>query len=189
MSADGRSERLALVGGALATALAYIGLYHLNGWLFSQAMINENVSWVFLPAAVRMLAVLLFGWAGVAGLFAGSVLVVPDYVLAEPVRCVTLGVLSSFPALVAARWVQHRLQVPLDLGGMRPRHLMWFGLAGGLANSLGHTLYFMLRAGNLQPLGGFLPMLVGDALGTLVVLYLGARLTRQVRLPGHSPSR
>lgn len=183
MSADGRSERLALVGGALATALAYIGLYHLNGWLFSHAMINENVSWVFLPAAVRMLAVLLFGWAGVAGLFAGSVLVVPDYVLAEPVRCVTLGVLSSFPALVAARWVQQRLQVPLDLGGMRPRHLMWFGLAGGLANSLGHTLYFMLEKGSLDPLAGFVPMFAGDTAGTLLTIYAVAFLLRGVRLP------
>ncbi len=170
-------------------ALVYVVFYWLNGWLFSTFKVTENIAWIFLPAAIRMVAVLLAGWAGVAGLFIGSLAVMLPTLQADAAHALTLATLSSVPSLYAAQAVRWLRRIPGDLAGMTGRDLLAFGLAGGLANSGVHTLYFMLRAGNLQPLGGFVPMLVGDALGTLVVLYLGARLTRQVRLPGHSPSR
>ncbi len=42
----------------------------------------------------------------------------------------------------------------------------------------------MLRAESMQPLSGLVPMFVGDAIGTVVMLYLGAMVLRRVRLPG-----
>ena len=56
-----------------------------------------------------------------------------------------------------------------------------FGLAGGLVNSLVHTLYFAGREGNLEPFHGFVPMFVGDSIGTLIVLYVGAISLRHFR--------
>ena len=40
----------------------WVGLFALNGWLFDRFAFSENVSWVFLPAALRMIAVLLAPW-------------------------------------------------------------------------------------------------------------------------------
>lgn len=169
--------------GLAFAGLGYAGLYYFNGWLFEHAVVTEHISWVFLPAAVRMIAVLVFGWVGVAGLFIGSISVIPDLVQSDLAQALTLATLSSVPALVAARGVQRLLGVSTTLAGITGRQLLCFGFAGGLVNSLSHTAYFTWRAGNLEPLAGFGPMFVGDTLGTVLVLYAGAMLLRRIRPP------
>lgn len=169
------------VAGALLAGLGYVFFFELNAWMFSQVKISENISWVFLPAAIRMLAVLLVGWAGVAGLFLGSLVVISHLVVNEPGHALVLATLSSVPSLLAARAVQRSLGIQTDLAGMTGRHLLVFGLAGGLVNSLAHTLYFAGREGNLSPFHGFIPMFVGDSVGTLLVLYAGAITLRHFR--------
>lgn len=169
---------------AASSALGYAAFYTLNTWLFSTFAVTEHIAWVFLPAAIRMVAVLLAGWAGVAGLFVGSVAVIAPMLLTDPAHALILATLSSVPSLYAAQAVRRLRHIPGDLAGMTGRDLMAFGVAGGLANSAVHTLYFMLRAESLQPLAGFIPMFVGDAIGTFAMLYAGATLLRRMRLPG-----
>lgn len=169
------------VAGVLLAGLGYVFFYELNAWLFSQVKVTENISWVFLPAAIRMLAVLMFEWAGVAGLFLGSLAVILDLLAEQPAHALALASLSSVPSLLVARVVQRALGIGADLGGMTGRHLLVFGLAGGLVNSLVHTLYFAGREGSLEPFHGFVPMFVGDSIGTLLVLYAGAISLRQFR--------
>lgn len=169
------------VAGAVVSALAYVLFYELNDWLFEQVKISNHISWIFLPAAVRMLSVLLFGWAGVAGLFVGSLAVILEVFQAEPVHALSLACLSSVPSLLAARFVQKVTGVGADLAGMTGKHLLVFGLAGGLANSLVHTVYFGGYQGSLEPVHGFVPMFVGDSVGTLLMLYAGAIALRQFR--------
>jgi hypothetical protein len=56
----------------VATALAWAVLYRLND-IWSDALAwSDGVTWLFLPAAVRPLAILLFGLRGAVGLFVGS---------------------------------------------------------------------------------------------------------------------
>ncbi|MFD0668624.1 hypothetical protein ACT80S_12970 [Ramlibacter sp. MAHUQ-53] len=172
-----------LLVGIASAGLAYAGLYHLNAWLFDHSEFTRHINWIFLPAAVRMVAVLVFGWAGVAGLFIGSISVIPEIVQSDFLHAATLATLSSVPALLAARAVQRLLDVPASLAGVTGKQLLCFGVAGGLANSVAHTLYFAWRAGSLEPLQGFTPMLVGDTVGTLLMLYAGAILLRGVRVP------
>ncbi len=169
--------------GAAVSALAYMFFYELNDWLFKQVQVSSHISWVFLPAAVRMLSVLMFGWAGVVGLFAGSLAVILELLQAEPVHALALATLSSVPSLLAARFVQKAIGVGDDLAGMTGKHLLVFGLAGGLANSLVHTIYFAGSQGSLEPVHGFIPMFVGDSIGTLMMLYAGAIALRQFRAP------
>ncbi|MEY2619840.1 MAG: hypothetical protein RL522_2842 [Pseudomonadota bacterium] len=175
-------QRLSLtqcLAGMAVVALTYILFFKLNDWAFSVAKVSNHISWVFLPAAIRMLAVMLLGWAGVAGLYLGSLTQLGDLLATDPVSALVVAAVSSVPCLVAARLVQRALRVAPDLAGMTGRHLVIFGLAGGLASSGAHTLYFVWAAGSLDPLAGFLPMFVGDTLGTLIVLYVAAlALTR-----------
>jgi hypothetical protein len=46
-----------------------------------------------------------------------------------------------------------------------------------------HTLYFAYAAQSLAPVEGFVPMFVGDTLGTFIVLYLGALVINRVLPP------
>lgn len=167
--------------GSVSSAIGYASLYEFNSWLFARASFSEHISWVFLPAAVRMLAVLLFGWAGVVGLFIGSIAVIQPILETDPVRAVVLALLSSLPSLVAARLVQSALAVPATLSGITGRQLLLFALAGGLANSLLHTLYFAWRSSSVATLEGFVPMFVGDTLGSLLLLYAAALALRLVK--------
>ena len=169
---------------AACSALAYVAFFLLNDWLFTAVAVTENVSWIFLPAAIRMVAVLLAGWAGVLGLFVGSLAVIMPTLATDPAHALILATLSSVPSFYAAQAVRRYLRIPGSLAGMTGRDLLCFGLAGGLVNSTVHTLYFMLRAEGLQPLGGLLPMFVGDTVGTFAMLYLGALVLRRIRLPG-----
>jgi hypothetical protein len=171
------------VAGAVLTAGGYIGFFQLNDWLFQSIQVSEHINWIFLPAAVRMISVLLFGWAGVLGLFLGSVGVILPMLAEDPARAVSLAVLSSVLPMAAALSVRHFLDVPEDLAGMSGKQLLSVGLAGGLFNSVGHNIYFAAHAGNLEALHGIVPMFVGDSIGTLIMLYTGALLLRRLRLP------
>jgi hypothetical protein len=169
--------------GVVVVALVYLLFFRLNAWLFDRVKVSDYISWVFLPAAIRMLAVLLLGWAGVIGLYLGSLTQLGPTLATDPVNALALAAVSSLPCLVAARIVQRVQGVGADLAGMTGRQLLICGLAGGLASSAAHTLYFALIALSTTPLAGFLPMLVGDTVGMLLMLYLAAIVLHRLRLP------
>lgn len=169
--------------GAAGVAVTYLSIYQFNDWVFDQVKVSDFVSWVFLPAAIRMLSVLLFGWAGVAGLFLGSIACIPQVAAEDPAKALILATLSSVPSLLAARCVQRLAGIPLDLAGLQPRHLLMFGLAGGLTNSVVHTAYFVLAQQSASALENFVPMFIGDSIGTLIILYLGALALRRIAPP------
>ncbi len=169
--------------GAAGVAVAYLTFYKFNDWLFNQVKVSDFVSWVFLPAAIRMLSVLLLGWAGVLGLFLGSLAAISPLVSEAPAHALTLATLSSVPSLLAARLVHRLGGIPLDLAGRQARHLLMFGLAGGLANSAVHTVYFVLSEQSPAAFNNFVPMFIGDSIGTLIFLYAGALVLRRIAPP------
>lgn len=180
MQYGGGLTRSQWLGGAAAVALAYVLFYRLNNWLFDQTKVSDFVSWIFLPAAIRMVAVLLLGWAGVAGLFVGSVLVIFPILVEDPAHALTLAAMSSVLPLLAAFSVQKLAGITADLSGLKGRHLFAFGLAGGLVNSVAHSTYFVLHDGSLSPLSALPAMFVGDSIGTLVMLYAAAIVMRRL---------
>jgi uncharacterized membrane protein YhhN len=44
-------------------------------WVFKSLEVNHYVSWIFLPAFIRIVSVLLFGWAAVIGLIIGAIII------------------------------------------------------------------------------------------------------------------
>jgi hypothetical protein len=180
---QGPSSVLHFLAGMAAVALTYVLVFKLNSWLFSVAKVTDHISWIFLPAAIRMLAVMLLGWAGVAGLYIGSLSLLGSMFEFDPLGAFIVAGLSSVPCLIAARLVQRLLKVRSDLAGMSGRQLLIFGLAGGFLSSMGHTLYFAYAAQSLEPVEGFVPMFVGDTLGTFIVLYLGALVINRLVSP------
>ena len=180
---QGLSSVLHFVAGMAVVALIYVLVFKLNAWLFSVAKITDHISWIFLPAAIRMLAVMLLGWSGVAGLYIGSLSLLGSMFEFDPVGALIVAGLSSVPCLIAARVVQRLFRVRTDLAGMTGRQLLVFGVAGGFLSSGLHTLYFAYAAQSLAPVEGFVPMFVGDTLGTFIVLYLGALVINRLLPP------
>ena len=180
---QGPSSVLHFFAGMAAVALLYVLVFTLNAWMFSVARVSDHISWIFLPAAIRMLAVMLLGWSGVAGLYVGSLSLLGSMFEFDPLGALIVAGLSSVPCLLAARLVQRLFRVRTDLAGMTGRQLLVFGVAGGFLSSGFHTLYFVYAAQSLDPVDGFIPMFVGDTLGTFIVLYLGALVINRLVPP------
>lgn len=168
-------------------ALAYWLLYYLNAWIFASFEFTARVSWIFLPAAIRMIAVLLFNWRGAAGLFIGTLATcIPVFGLANA-DTFAYPLLSAFCPMLAMSLGVHLMNVRADLGGLKAWQLLVFALLGALFNSVAHNLYFQL-SGNAQSwLTALVPMFVGDLVGTLIVLYVSAALLRT--LSSHNASQ
>lgn len=152
-------------------AVLWVLLFQLNAWIFSGAFATTYVSWIFLPAALRMIAVMVGDWAGALGLFFGALI---TNFLAVDIDIITSLILASLSALgpvcavyLCTRW----LHLPNNLLGLQRTHLLVFATAGAIFNVFPHNMYFYLSGLADSAWEGVLPMLVGDIVGTLFVLY------------------
>ena len=167
-----RTGPLPLLAQVLFVASVWVLLYVLNDWLFDQVAISAYASWVFLPAALRMLAVLLCGWVGVVGLFVGSLITgIYTHGLLDPGMLVVLAGLSALSPMVAflvcTRWFGWRS----DLRGLSATQLVVLSLLVSLCGAGLHNMH-LLAIGAIETIGQtFVTMFVGDMVGTFVVLY------------------
>ena len=175
------SRLFTLATTSSGVALAWILLFKLNAWLFAFVTVSENVSWVFLPAAIRVLAVMLFGWTGALGLFGGGLLTSNFMSGGSLSESVVLAGLSALGPLVAVRVCAHFLQTSPDLGGLGAKGLFIFAVAGAVFNVVPHSLYLYEAGKVVNPLGSMASMFVGDLVGTLMVLYAAAGLLGLMR--------
>ena len=158
----------------IAVTLTWVLFYHLSLWVFSYFEYNPRVYWIFLPAGIRMISVFIFGWAGVLGLFIGSV------ITNEADMCsyvVYLAAISALAPMVAKRTCKWWFNIPSTLQGLTGKQLLVFAITGAVANSLFSSLYFHFTDG-MDTVKNFFPMFVGDLLGTLIILYLSKGLLR-----------
>ncbi len=72
MTVQSDSSATTMVAEMSGVAVLWVTLFKLNEWLFSTFEFAEHVNWIFLPAAVRVAAILLFRVRGAVGLFVGG---------------------------------------------------------------------------------------------------------------------
>jgi len=165
---------------SMGVTIFWVALYLLNNWLFSEIHLNGFISWVFLPAAIRMLAVMINGWAGVLGLFFGAILTNLSQLEFEPTNVLMLAGLSALGPLAAVQLCTRWLQIPVDLAGLKRSQLLVFAVVGAVFNVFPHNLFFYLTGVSDDAWSGVLPMFVGDLAGTLIVLYVASFSIRMV---------
>ena len=161
-------------------AFAWVALFSLNAWLFSGVHLTGFISWIFLPAAIRMLAVMVGGWAGALGLFFGAIITNMGLLEFEPFNVLVLAALSALGPLIAVHICTRWLNLPTDLAGLQRSQLMAFALAGAILNVFPHNIYFYMMGLAPDAWSGVMPMLVGDLTGTLIVLYLASLSIRLI---------
>lgn len=154
-----------------ATAATWVGLFDLNTWLFDALDMGHVVNWVFLPAAIRMLAVMGLGRRGAAGLWLGNLVTSAAVFAMAPLHWLTVSTLSAGGPLVAVYLVMRLLRVPMSLQGLTPGQLAVFAVAGALCNAIPHNIFFWAVGLVNSPFERLVPMFVGDLLGTFLVLY------------------
>ena len=162
---------LTLAASAIAVALLWVLLFRLNRWALSSFDVTGFISWIFLPAAIRMLAIMACDWVGAVGLFAGALFTNQ----ADPTISLTDGIvlafLSSAGPLVAFWCCTRLLRLPFTLTGLTAKQLLVFATVGAALNAVPHNIYFFLSGRMTSPIEGLVPMFLGDLVGTMVVLY------------------
>lgn len=163
----------------------WIGLFELNAWAFASLEWTRTVDWIFLPAGVRLLAVLLWDWPGVIGLWLGAIVTgIPMFGLASPrwLAAATVSAAAPYVAIALSRWL---FDLQPTLQGLTPAALLKLSVVGAVTSVAMHSTLFW-SWGQQHIAHSAVAMLVGDLSGTLIVLYvaraligLGDRLLRR----------
>lgn len=161
------------VAAVPAIALLWIGLYQLNGWVFAALEETETANWIFLPAALRLIAVLVLGWRGVLGLWLGTLATnvdIFDDVWSEP----SLGVatVSALSPWLAVAMTRGRLDLRADLSGLGAADLVLLAIVSAICSALLHSAYLQWHGFDLATAGSPITMFVGNVVGSFVALYL-----------------
>jgi hypothetical protein len=169
----------------LATAAAWTVLHQVNA-IWSDALAwSAGVTWLYLPAAIRLVAILLFGIRGALGLFVGSLITMTLFTDAPAGRVLAVAALSSLAPLIAVTLAARQLGIGRDLVGLAPRQLLVLVVVCAAVSVCLHNVYYWHVDLHDDLHSGLLPMFVGDVLGTLLVLYaVRGALRLRARLAG-----
>jgi glucose-6-phosphate-specific signal transduction histidine kinase len=167
------------VGGV---ALTWVVLFQLNSYWFERFNVSPYAAWIFLPAAVRVLAVLLFQGRGVWGLFLGAMITNAGLLSQHLFEALALSTMSAVAPAVAVllgiRWFKLRPA----LEGMNGAQLLGLSALAAGCSSLLHTALFYLLEYKLNWVQAVTSMTVGDFVGTLIVLYTAYFVMRWARV-------
>lgn len=151
-------------------AVVWLMFYTLNDWLFAQLAYTAHAHWIFLPAALRVLVVLLLGGEGAIGLMVGAYLTLPHESPNDLAFEIALALSSGLAPLAAVAFCQRLFKISYDLRGLRGSHIIALSVVSALANSV--LLNIIMFASERHHGDGVLAatILVGDMLGAALVL-------------------
>ncbi len=151
----------------LSAAALYAVTHRLNGWLFQWVEISNHISWVYMPAFLRLLYVLVLGrvngfiaifWGG---LMLSSAFAEPGIVMLANNVCAALAPVLACIAI--ARW--HQRDVNLNSLG----DLMQLTIVYCLFNALLHHLtWFIVDPLQWHDASQVAGMVMGDFFGCLI---------------------
>lgn len=158
----------------VSVVVVWVVFYRLSSWIFAVVQYNDQISWVFLPAGVRLLALLLLGWRGVAGLFIGAIVTNEDtnlqYVL-------TLSAISALAPMLAIKMCKWLFDTPVTLQGICTKNLLSMAALGATFNASFSVAQFWL-SGTTPNIYSVFPMFIGDLSGALIMLILVSYVAR-----------
>lgn len=159
--------------GSIAwVALIWVVLFEINAAVFESVSVSPLVAWVFLPAAWRVLAVLVFRWHGVAGLALGAAITNLPLWSSEPLTAAVLSLTSALAPALAVNLGVRWWRLPDTLHGLQAAHLLAFAVLSALCSATVHAVVFLWIQPHLAGWSVLMPMSVGDFVGTLLVLYM-----------------
>ena len=155
---------------ALGVAAAWTLLFELNLAWFAATEHSARANWIFLPAALRLLAVLLFGDVGAIGLVIGAFYTLPPLASGELVHGMVLAGTSGLAPLIAVGIGRRHFAIASDLAGLRALHIVVLAISCAAANAIilnGYLLVTGQLAGDLRQI---FTVFVGDVAGAAIVL-------------------
>ena len=160
------------------TIIAFIGLNWVNELLFIQFEQSNGVNWVFLPAGIRLLATLLFGFSGFVGLLLASLyLNLQHFVFPDVVRALSGAVAAALGPYLAYLFAKHWFDLGPRLRNLTAQRLLFTGVLCGLMSPVFHHAFIWVQTGRVD-WTALVAMITGDLAGILIVLYAAKGLIK-----------
>jgi hypothetical protein len=157
--------------GTLISALLYSALFFLNDRLTEVLKYDLGVSWIYLPAGLRLLLILIFGLAGAIGIAVASFTI--SYFGVFPpdlVTCIGIGLISGFAPLLAKWIVAVNINISNDLSNLSLQKIIFCVVVYAFMSAGLHQWWFVLRDLEHGSLDHFLVMFVGDIAGAILLI-------------------
>jgi hypothetical protein len=172
ISISSERARVFLVG-ALISALLYSALFFFNDWLTETVKYDLGVSWIYLPAGLRLFLILIFGLSGAIGIAAASFTIWYFWAFpADLVTCIGIGLISGFAPLLAKWVVVSNTQINNDLSNLSMQKILLCIVIYALMSSGFHQYWFVLRDLESGSINHFLVMFAGDVIGSILLIAL-----------------
>lgn len=158
----------------LICGLLYWGGFSLNMQLFEKASFSVGVNWIFLPAGLRLLLVLLCGFYGAIGISIASIFMgLNSFFIDDQVTAVISGILSGFSPYLARALILKKTRLSVTLENLGPKSLLICIFIFAVISPLLHQILFFTN-GYTDNFGASLSvMIIGDLIGSLIVVYAG----------------
>ena len=162
-----------LLSGVLISALAYSALFFINDWLTQALKYDLGVSWIYLPAGLRLFLILIFGLAGAIGIAIASFTIsFFGIFLPDLVTCIGIGVISGFAPLLAKWVVVSNIPINNDLSNLSLQKIIFCVVVYALMSAGLHQYWFVLRGLESGSLDHLLVMFFGDIAGAILLIAL-----------------
>ena len=143
-----RSSVLLSLVCVLLGALANYCFFWLNGLLFASLEFSSGVNWVFLPAGVNLLLVMVLGpWAAL-GLTVSAAFIrhqlFPDFGLLD---VAVTGVIAGFGPVLAFWLAKHFFRIDPTLKDRSAKTLIQLALLFSVLSALLHQIWFAYEGG------------------------------------------
>ena len=159
--------------GVSVSALLYSALFFFNDWITETLKYDLGVSWIYLPAGLRLFLILIFGLAGAIGIAAASFAI--SYFGVFPpdlVTCIGIGLISGFAPLLAKWVVVSNTHISNDLSNLSLQKIIFCILVYAFISAGLHQWWFVARDLESGSLNHFLVMFIGDIAGSVLLIAL-----------------
>jgi len=170
VSITSSSTSVFLMGSAIS-ALLYSAVFFFNDWVTEAVKYDLGVSWIYLPAGLRLFLILIFGLAGAIGITLASFAI--SYFGVFPpdlVTCIGIGLISGFAPLFAKSVVVSNTYISNDLSSLSIQKIILCIVVYALMSAGFHQYWFLLRDLESGSLNHFLVMFFGDIAGSILLI-------------------
>jgi hypothetical protein len=153
-------------------AILYAASFLINSFVMGSFSFSLGVSWVFLPAGLRLLLTLLLDKNGALGIAIASIAISLGFYFEDPILGIGAGIISGLAPYIAKLLVFSDKDSKRDLSQLDAKQLLNCVFVFSVVSPLMHQVWYSLHKEDSLFFEDLGVMIIGDLIGTLIVIYL-----------------
>lgn len=152
-------------------AFLYAASFLINSYVMGSFSFSLGVSWVFLPAGLRLLLTLLLDKNGALGIALASIAISLGFYFEDPILGIGAGIISGLAPYMAKLLVFRDSDLKHDLSQLDAKQLLNCVFIFSIVSPLMHQAWYKLYNPESLFFEGLGVMIIGDLIGTFIVIY------------------